>query len=178
MNGRTYSVRMEGAKYGVSFGSALAIAISYATNHSILWAIIHGDLQLVIRRLFRAIQDIETAIRERLSYRCSRQPIGDARRTSHAEPFSLDAGAPEITSSAVALGGDIPCCSEEDMAVAVDTNSCVSCDLISIRSNPKPVGRTDQLPETGAAAIEPGVGTSTEQVHQRRPPSRSGQGCN
>jgi hypothetical protein len=42
MNGRAYSVRMEGAKYGVSFGSALAIAISYTTNHSILWAIIHG----------------------------------------------------------------------------------------------------------------------------------------
>jgi hypothetical protein len=35
---------MEGAKYGVSFGSALAIAISYDTNHSILWAIIDGIL--------------------------------------------------------------------------------------------------------------------------------------
>jgi hypothetical protein len=44
MNGRGYSVRMESAKYGVSFGSALAIAISYANNHSILWAIIHGIL--------------------------------------------------------------------------------------------------------------------------------------
>jgi hypothetical protein len=45
MNGlRSYSYRMEGAKYGVSFGSALAIAISYNTNHSILWAIIHGIL--------------------------------------------------------------------------------------------------------------------------------------
>jgi hypothetical protein len=43
MNGRSaYSVRIEGAKYGVGFGTALAIAISYATNHSILWAIIHG----------------------------------------------------------------------------------------------------------------------------------------
>ncbi|MBC9876071.1 hypothetical protein G8O24_01755 [Bradyrhizobium sp. INPA01-394B] len=41
---RYYSVRVEGAKYGVSFGSALAIAISYANNHSILWAIIHGIL--------------------------------------------------------------------------------------------------------------------------------------
>jgi hypothetical protein len=29
---------------GVSFGSALAIAISYTTNKSILWAIIHGIL--------------------------------------------------------------------------------------------------------------------------------------
>ena len=43
MNGnRYYGVRVEGAKYGVGFGSALAIAISYANHHSILWAIIHG----------------------------------------------------------------------------------------------------------------------------------------
>jgi hypothetical protein len=27
---------------GISFGSALAIAISFTTNQSILWAIIHG----------------------------------------------------------------------------------------------------------------------------------------
>jgi hypothetical protein len=33
-----------GAKYGVGFGSALAIAISYTANHSIIWAIIHGIL--------------------------------------------------------------------------------------------------------------------------------------
>ena len=39
---RIYSIRTEGAKYGVGFGSALAIAISYTNNHSILWAIIHG----------------------------------------------------------------------------------------------------------------------------------------
>jgi hypothetical protein len=45
MNGnRTYGVRVESAKYGVGFGSALAIAISYTNNHSILWAIIHGIL--------------------------------------------------------------------------------------------------------------------------------------
>ena len=30
------------ARMGISFGSALAIAISWSTNHSILWAIIHG----------------------------------------------------------------------------------------------------------------------------------------
>ena len=43
MNGRRfYGVRVEGAKYGVGFGSALAIAISYVNNHSILWAIIDG----------------------------------------------------------------------------------------------------------------------------------------
>jgi hypothetical protein len=41
---RYYTVRTEGAKYGVGFGSALAIAISYANNHSILWAIVHGIL--------------------------------------------------------------------------------------------------------------------------------------
>jgi hypothetical protein len=58
MNGRSgYRVRIEGAKYGVGFGSAPAIAISYATNHSILWAIIHGVfgwLYVVYFALFRA----------------------------------------------------------------------------------------------------------------------------
>ncbi len=38
----TYQFHAEGAKYGIGFGSALAIAISYANHHSILWAIIHG----------------------------------------------------------------------------------------------------------------------------------------
>jgi hypothetical protein len=43
MNGRGgHSIRTESVKYGASFGSALAIAASYANNHSILWAIIHG----------------------------------------------------------------------------------------------------------------------------------------
>jgi len=42
MNGTNYNYSVEGAKYGISFGMALAIAISYTTNHSILWAIIHG----------------------------------------------------------------------------------------------------------------------------------------
>ena len=41
---RYYGVRVEGAKYGVGFGSALAIAISYTHNHSIFWAIIDGIL--------------------------------------------------------------------------------------------------------------------------------------
>ena len=41
MNGsRYYRVRVEGAKYGVGFASALAITISYSANHSILRAII------------------------------------------------------------------------------------------------------------------------------------------
>jgi hypothetical protein len=48
MNGaRAYSVRVEGAKYGASFGSALAMVISYDYNHSILWAIIHGILSWI-----------------------------------------------------------------------------------------------------------------------------------
>jgi hypothetical protein len=29
---------------GISFGSALAIAISWSTHHSILWAMLHGVL--------------------------------------------------------------------------------------------------------------------------------------
>lgn len=48
MNGqRAYSVRVEGAKYGASFGSALAIAISYDNNHSVVWAIIDGILSWI-----------------------------------------------------------------------------------------------------------------------------------
>jgi len=47
MNGeptrRTYAGRsIRFAKAGVSFGSALAIAISWDAHHSILWAIIDG----------------------------------------------------------------------------------------------------------------------------------------
>jgi hypothetical protein len=41
---RSFGFRVESAKYGVGFGSALAIAISYTSNHSILWAIIDGIL--------------------------------------------------------------------------------------------------------------------------------------
>ena len=50
-------MRVESAKYVASFGSALAIAISYTTNHSILWAIVHGILSwlyVVYFALFRA----------------------------------------------------------------------------------------------------------------------------
>ncbi len=32
----------EVVKTGISFGSALAVAISWSVNNSILWAIIHG----------------------------------------------------------------------------------------------------------------------------------------
>ena len=41
MNG-SYNYGAESVKYGVSFGTALAIAMSYTNNHSIPWAIIHG----------------------------------------------------------------------------------------------------------------------------------------
>lgn len=41
---RIVEVRRESVKAGIGFGSALAIAISYAHNQSILWAIIHGIL--------------------------------------------------------------------------------------------------------------------------------------
>lgn len=34
--------KKEAATAGVSFGSVLAIAISWSTHNSILWAIIHG----------------------------------------------------------------------------------------------------------------------------------------
>jgi hypothetical protein len=37
-----YSVRTEVVKGGISFGSALAIAISWTKNQSVLWAIFHG----------------------------------------------------------------------------------------------------------------------------------------
>ena len=56
MENRYYGVRVEGAKYGVGFGSALAIAISYTANHSILWAIIHGILGLAVCDLLRAVR--------------------------------------------------------------------------------------------------------------------------
>ncbi|MFQ5994778.1 MAG: hypothetical protein ACE5K1_06755 [Acidiferrobacterales bacterium] len=43
MNGRgIYVYRAESARFGISLGSALAIAISWSANKSILWAILHG----------------------------------------------------------------------------------------------------------------------------------------
>jgi hypothetical protein len=38
------STRVQITKAGVSFGSALAITISWSTHHSILWACLHGVL--------------------------------------------------------------------------------------------------------------------------------------
>ncbi|MBQ0770201.1 hypothetical protein [Parasphingorhabdus sp.] len=42
MRRRVTYVRKEIVSKGVGFGSALAIAISFTTHKSILWAIIHG----------------------------------------------------------------------------------------------------------------------------------------
>ena len=43
MNGTgIYVYRAESARFGISLGSALAIAISWSANKSILWAILHG----------------------------------------------------------------------------------------------------------------------------------------
>ncbi len=38
------SSNREAARYGVTFGTALAIAISWSTNKSVLWAVLHGLL--------------------------------------------------------------------------------------------------------------------------------------
>ena len=38
------SDRYTPVRAGIGFGSALAIAISWSVNHSIIWAIIHGIL--------------------------------------------------------------------------------------------------------------------------------------
>lgn len=38
------SMRGEAVRTGVSFGSALAIVISWSQNASVLWAIFHGIL--------------------------------------------------------------------------------------------------------------------------------------
>jgi hypothetical protein len=41
------SARQEATRAGISFGSALAIAISWSANKSILWAILHGVLSWI-----------------------------------------------------------------------------------------------------------------------------------
>jgi hypothetical protein len=39
---RAVLIQREVVKSGIGFGSALAIAISFTTHKSVLWAIIHG----------------------------------------------------------------------------------------------------------------------------------------
>lgn len=41
------STRVQVTRAGVSFGSTLAIAISWSVNHSILWACLHGVLSWI-----------------------------------------------------------------------------------------------------------------------------------
>lgn len=38
------ALTQEAARSGITFGTALAIAISWSANKSIIWAIIHGIL--------------------------------------------------------------------------------------------------------------------------------------
>jgi hypothetical protein len=40
-------IRQEVTRAGISFGSALAIAISWSANHSLLWAVVHGLLSWI-----------------------------------------------------------------------------------------------------------------------------------
>lgn len=42
MGRRIVSYRTETIRSGITFGTALAIAISWSVNKSVLWAIIHG----------------------------------------------------------------------------------------------------------------------------------------
>lgn len=42
MSERRVVVQREVVRNGLSFGSALAIVISYTSHQSVLWAIIHG----------------------------------------------------------------------------------------------------------------------------------------
>jgi len=44
---RMSSARIEVARSGVSLGSALAIAISWSVNKSVLWALLHGLLSWI-----------------------------------------------------------------------------------------------------------------------------------
>lgn len=44
MNERRVVVQREVIRNGVGFGSALAMAISFSTHKSVLWAIVHGIL--------------------------------------------------------------------------------------------------------------------------------------
>ncbi len=44
MSGRMTVYRRETIKSGITFGTGLAIAISWSINKSVIWAIIHGIL--------------------------------------------------------------------------------------------------------------------------------------
>ena len=40
-------IQQEVVRSGITFGTALAIAISWSSNHSIFWAILHGLLSWI-----------------------------------------------------------------------------------------------------------------------------------
>jgi hypothetical protein len=59
MNGsRYYGVRVEGAKFGVGFGSALAITISYSENHFDPVGNHRWNFELALCDLFRAFSRV------------------------------------------------------------------------------------------------------------------------
>jgi hypothetical protein len=58
MDGEPIVLSSEGAKYGASLGSALAIAISYTTNHPIPVGDHSRDLQRALRHLFRPVPSV------------------------------------------------------------------------------------------------------------------------
>lgn len=58
MSERTYQAGTI-VKTGITFGSSLAIVMSYTQNESILWAIFHGILSwgyVIYRAIFQMIQ--------------------------------------------------------------------------------------------------------------------------
>ncbi len=77
------SNRQQAASAGISFGSALAIAISWSIHHSILWAILHGALSWIY-----VVDDAVTRLRD-LPY----ENLGYARIDHHR---ALRKGAPEV----------------------------------------------------------------------------------
>ena len=73
----------EVVKTGITFGTALAIAISWSTHHSILWAILHGFFSwfyVIYYALTRrsAVDPVELASFEAL---CVSSSTGWARRS-------------------------------------------------------------------------------------------------
>jgi len=60
------AIRGEAAKSGITFGSALAIAISWSANKSILWAILHGLLGWIYVIYYALENSIRRFISERL----------------------------------------------------------------------------------------------------------------
>ena len=46
-NSNNNNIAKSSAKAGISFGAGLAMVISYANWHSVLWAIIHGAMSWI-----------------------------------------------------------------------------------------------------------------------------------